>query len=126
MSGLFKFVKIIIHIAILYGLFLIGNWIQHTFHLVIPGSVIGMILLFILLITNCMKLSWIEDGTKLFVNHLTLFFIPATVGIVNYLQLFSGKGLLLIIIVLISTGLVMGISGNISQWLVSKKELNHE
>ena len=85
-----------------------------------------MILLFILLITNCMKLSWIEDGTKLFVNHLTLFFIPATVGIVNYLQLFSGKGLLLIIIVLISTGLVMGISGNISQWLVSKKELNHE
>ena len=71
-------------------------------------------------------MSWIEDGTRLFVSHLTLFFIPATVGIVNYLQLFTGEGILLIIIVLISTALVMGISGVVSQWFVRKKEMHHE
>ena len=121
-----KLGKIITHIAVLYGIFLIGNWIQLTFHLIIPGSVIGMILLFILLYTNSIKVSWIEDGTRLFVSHLTLFFIPATVGIVNYLQLFTGEGILLIIIVLISTALVMGISGVVSQWFVRKKEMHHE
>ncbi len=68
-------------------------------------------------------MKWIEKGAKFFVAHLTLFFIPATVGILNYFDVFSGKGFLLIIIVLISTVLVMGGSGLISQWMIRRKEL---
>jgi len=123
---LLKAGKIVIHIAVLYGLFLLGSWIQDTFNLFIPGSVIGMIILFLLLVTNIIKISWIEDGTKLFVSHLTLFLIPATVGIINYLELFSGEGLRLVGIVLISTALVMGVSGFVSQWLMRRKEWRHE
>ncbi|WP_342748219.1 CidA/LrgA family holin-like protein [Virgibacillus ndiopensis] len=115
--------KTIIQIAILYGLYIIGSWIQHSLHLFIPGSVIGLILLFILLSTNVVNMKWIEKGAKFFVAHLTLFFIPATVGILNYFDVFSGKGFLLIIIVLISTVLVMGGSGLISQWMIRRKEL---
>ncbi|MFC4023389.1 CidA/LrgA family protein [Oceanobacillus longus] len=118
--------KIVIHIAILYIIYLLGNWIQQTFHLFVPGSVIGMIIFLILLLTNIIKIAWIEEGTKLFVNHLTLFFIPVTVGVVNYFDLFSGKGLLVVLIVLISTVLVMGISAKVTQWLIGKRELPHE
>lgn len=118
--------RIIVHIVILYIIFLMGNWIQQTWNLVVPGSVIGMLIFFVLLLTNVIKVKWVEEGTKLFVNHLTLFFIPATVGIINYFELFSGKGLLLVFIVLLSTAMVMGISGMVSQWLMGKKELPHE
>lgn len=118
--------RIIVHIVILYIIFLMGNWIQQTWDLVVPGSVIGMLIFFVLLLTNVIKVKWVEEGTKLFVNHLTLFFIPATVGIINYFELFSGKGLLLVFIVLLSTAMVMGISGIVSQWLMGKKELPHE
>ncbi|WP_188455451.1 CidA/LrgA family protein [Virgibacillus oceani] len=115
--------KTIIQIAILYGIYLIGNWIQHVLGLFIPGSVIGLIILFILLMTNVLNVAWIDKGAKFFVEHLTLFFIPATVGILNYFDVFSGKGFLLIIIVLISTVLVMSGSGFISQWIMRRKEL---
>ena len=117
-----KFIKITLHIIILCLLTSLGNWIQHTFQLLIPGSVIGMIILFLLLLFNIVKLSWIDEGAKFMVRHLTLFFIPATVGIIDYLDLFLGKGILLFFIVIISTIFVMVSSGWISQWLMTRKE----
>lgn len=121
-----KLIKIIMHIIILYGIYLIGNWIQVALNLFIPGSVIGMVLLFIFLMTNIIKVTWIEEGSKLIINHLTLFFIPATVGVMNYFELFKGNGFLLVLIALLSTALVMALSGVISQWLMRRKEVPHD
>lgn len=95
-------------------------------NLVIPGSVIGMIILFLLLAANVIKPDWIEEGARFMVDHLVLFFIPATVGIINFFDLFAGKGFLLIFIVLFSTVLVMSSSGVTSQWLMARKEGNHD
>lgn len=121
-----KTINIMIQIVILYGIYLLGNWIQVAFHLFVPGSVIGMVILFILLLTNVVKLTWIEAGSKLIINHLTLFFIPATVGIINYFGLFKGNGFFLVLIVLLSTALVMAGSGIVSQWFIKRKEVNHD
>jgi holin-like protein len=118
--------KIIIHIAFLYVIYLLGNWIQKMLHLVVPGSVIGMIILFLLLWTNIIKVSWVEMGAKFMVQNLALFFIPATVGIMNYFDLFAGKGFLLVLIVLFSTFLVMASSGLTSQRIMLRKEREHE
>ncbi|WP_087973777.1 CidA/LrgA family protein [Oceanobacillus rekensis] len=118
--------RILIHIVVLYIIFLIGDWIQQTWNLVVPGSVIGMLIFFVLLLSNVIKIKWIEEGTKIFVNHLTLFFIPATVGVINYFELFSGKGLLIVFIVLLSTAMVMVVSGLVTQWLMGKREVPHE
>ncbi|PAV31588.1 CidA/LrgA family protein [Virgibacillus profundi] len=121
-----KFSRIIIHIAFLYCIYLIGNWIQVTLDLFVPGSVIGMIILFVLLSTKMIKITWVEDGARFIVNNLALFFVPATVGIINYFDLFVGKGILLVVIVLFSTFLVMAGSGLTSQWMMRRKELNHD
>jgi len=110
-----KAINIIVQIGILYVLFLIGEWIADIFNLLIPGSVIGMILLLGLLFIRGVKLEWIEQGAGFMVRHLTFFFIPATVGIMQYYDVFAGKGLLLVIIVLISTILVMIVSGLMGQ-----------
>ena len=121
-----KAIKIIMHIAILYALLLIGNWIQEALQLFIPGSVIGMLLLFLLLKSKVLKLVWIADGTQLILRHLTLFFIPVTVGFINYPEFFSSRGLILFIITVISTMLVMGLSGAVSQGLARRKETQHD
>lgn len=121
-----RILKITAHIALLYGMLLIGNWFQAFFGLSIPGSVIGMLLLFVLLKFNIIKLNWIKEGTQFILNHLTLFFIPVTIGFINYLELFSGRGILLLLTAVVSTALVMGISGVISQWLANRKETQHE
>ncbi|SFD60324.1 holin-like protein [Lentibacillus persicus] len=114
--------KIALHIGVLYVLYLTGAWIQETFDLFIPGSIIGLVLLFIFLMTGVMNASWIVDGARFFIKHLALFFIPATVGIINYLNLFSGKGLLLVVIGLLSTLMVMVSAGHVSQLLIKQKE----
>ncbi|GAB3049150.1 CidA/LrgA family protein [Virgibacillus ainsalahensis] len=118
--------KIIIHIAALYGLYTVGTWIQQIFNLFIPGSVIGLILLFILLMTGTIKTAWVEKGAQFMIKHLALFFIPATVGAMNYFDLFAGKGLLLVIIGLSSTLMVMVSAGHVSQMFMHKRERSHE
>src|SRR5699024_8013754 len=106
--------------------YLSGSWIQTTFNLFIPGSVLGLLLLFILLTTKVIKVTWIEEGARFFVNHLVLFFIPPTVGIMNYFNVFTGKGLMLIFITVISTILVIGISGKVTQLVDKRKAVNED
>lgn len=117
------FIKIVIQISILYIIYQIGNWIQEALNLFIPGSVIGMILLFLLLCFGILKPSWTEVGAQFMLRHLAFFFIPATVGIMNYLDLFQGKGILLLVIVIVSTLLVMLTSGWVSQLVLTRKEI---
>ncbi|ADU30536.1 LrgA family protein [Evansella cellulosilytica DSM 2522] len=114
--------RIIVHIGILYSFFWLGSFIQHTFQLRIPGSIIGMLLLFLLFTTKVIKPQWLEDGASLLLRNMPLLFLPVTVGILNYLGFFAGRGFLLIFIALISTFLVMVISGIMTQLLVRKME----
>src|SRR5690606_21086890 len=100
----------------------IGNWIQTAFGLIIPGSVIGMMILFILLTTNVIKAARIEKGANFIINNLVLCFIPATVGLINYLDFFAVPGCLLFYIALVCTLLGIASSGAASQWMLGRKE----
>src|SRR5699024_1413528 len=119
-------IRMTLHIFILYIFYWIGTWVQTTFHLFIPGSVMGMVLFFILLLSKVFNPKWIEQGASLLIRHLPLLFLPGTVGAIAYLELFSGRGLWLVGIVLFSTLLVMYSSGAMSQQLVKKREKRYE
>lgn len=120
------FVRIIIHIFILYVFYFIGVWIQQTFNLFIPGSIIGMLLLFMLFAFKIIKPKWIEQGTLILLRHMPLLFLPVTVGILNFLDVFSGRGFILIVIALVSTLIVMVTSGVTSQFLAARREKEYE
>ena len=110
-KSMLKLMKIIFQIGILYILYRAGEWIAETLNLSLPGSVIGMILLILLLFTRIIRLEWIGDGAGFMVKYLPFFFIPSTLGIMQYYEIFAGSGFLLIVIVLVSTMLVMAVSG---------------
>lgn len=55
---------------------LLGKGIVTVFHIPLPGSIIGMILLFFFLLTGIMKVEWIEKVSSFQLKHLTLLFIP--------------------------------------------------
>ncbi|MCL6617230.1 MAG: CidA/LrgA family holin-like protein, partial [Anoxybacillus ayderensis] len=106
----------IIQIGVLYMLYIFGSIIQQLLHIPIPGSMIGMLLLFLLLMTGMVKEEWISRGANMLLSHLTLLFIPATVGIIDYVELFLGKGIWSIFVVIVSTMIVMLFAGFIGQW----------
>lgn len=121
-----NWLRIAVHIGFLYLVYFIGMTIQRTFDLFIPGSMIGMFILLFLLATKIVKVKWIEEGTAFLLRHMPLVFLPVTVGILSFLDVFTGKGFLLIVVALLSTYLVMIASGWVSQKLAVRKERENE
>lgn len=107
--------KIIGQVAFLYLLSECGRWMMEVLHIKFPGSIIGLIILFILLITKVIPESWIARGADTLLAYMTLFFIPVTVGIVDYPDLISWQGLIIIGIILVSTILSIVASGKTTQ-----------
>lgn len=116
-----KLIRIIVQIGLLALFYLIGATIQQYFNLVIPGSVIGLVILFLCLFFNIVPEKFVRDGASFMTKHLIVFFIPATVGIINYYDLFIGRGFWLIVITIVSSLIVLVTSGYVSDKLATRK-----
>lgn len=117
-----KEILTILQLGILYGIYSIGMLIQSFFDLAIPGSIIGMLLLFLLLNLKVAKEKWLSLGAQFLLSRLPLLFLPATVGVMNYFPFFKGKGLLSVAIVLVSTFLVMIISARVADFISTRSD----
>jgi holin-like protein len=73
----------------------------------IPGSLVGLLLLWLMLNWKVLPASWVEHGADDLLNHLMLFFVPAMLALVDRPELLSMLGVKLLIAVLISTLAVM-------------------
>lgn len=116
-----KVIRIIAQIAILWLFYLIGELIVQWTGVIIPASIIGLVLLWICLMTGLLKVKLIQDGAGFLIAFLTLFFIPSTVGVVKYPELLSTAGILLVVAVTISSAFAFILSGKVSQY-IEKKE----
>jgi len=117
-----RVIRIIVQIGILNIFYYIGVGIVSYLHIPLPGSVIGLLLLALSLNFKIIKVEYIQDGAGFLIGILTLFFIPATVGIIDYPELMSTTGLLIILAVIASTLIAIYISGLLTQ-LIEKREL---
>ncbi|MBU5348494.1 CidA/LrgA family protein [Paenibacillus lautus] len=88
----------------------------------IPGSILGIVVVFILLETKVLRLEWIELGANWLLAELLLFFIPAAVGIMKYFPMLEAEGLQILAVVLFSTVIVMVSSGLTAGFISSRKE----
>ena len=121
-----NYMKTFLQVLLLYSFFLAGDWLHDFFHLPLPGSIIGLLLLWASLLLKVLPLSWIDSGAHFLLSYLPLYFVPATVGAMNYGHVFEGKGMLLILITIISTFLTIIISGHISQYFARRFEKRKE
>ncbi|WP_337991417.1 CidA/LrgA family protein [Lysinibacillus sp. JNUCC 51] len=116
-----RVVRIIVQIGILNIFYYMGVGIVALLHVPLPGSVIGLLLLALSLNFKIIKVEYIQDGAGFLIGVLTLFFIPATVGVIDYPELFSTTGLLIMLAVIASTLISIYVTGLLSQ-MVEKKE----
>ncbi|MFJ7736832.1 CidA/LrgA family holin-like protein [Lysinibacillus sp. NPDC097287] len=101
-----RFAKSILQIGYLYIILFVGNSISSLLHIPIPGSIIGLGLLFFLLQFKIIKLEWIELGAGLLLSELLLFFIPSAIGVIDYDTLFGVQGMK-VIAVIVGSGIVV-------------------
>ncbi len=89
-------------------------------HIPIPGSIIGMMILFVGLAFNLIKRDWLSIGSSFLLKNLPILFVPATVGVIDYLDLFKGLGLISIIISFVSTMVVLITSAIVSDRMLQR------
>lgn len=117
--------RLILHIAVLFLFYGAGSLLQQWLHLPVPGSILGMVLLFMAFSARLLDPRWIQEGTALVLRNMPLIFLPVTVGIMQYYSLFTGSGIWLVGITLVSTFIVMALAGVTAQQLMGRKQ-KHE
>jgi holin-like protein len=122
-----RLLTVIFQVALFTGAALFGDLLVRLMHVKISGSIVGMILVFLLLQSGILKISWFENGADWLHSRLVLFFVPSAVGISQYGGLLKAEGIPLLLTVAFSTIAVMAITGLCAQALSKKKGVSiHE
>lgn len=100
-------------VLLFWGLGELVGWLVNGF---VPGSVIGMMLLFVALCLKIVKPGRIKPVADFLCGNMALFFIPAGVGVVNALDILSQYWQAVLIASGVSTVLVIVVVASIQQW----------
>jgi holin-like protein len=73
----------------------------------VPGSVVGLFLLFILLMTGGINLLTVRRGAQWYLAEMLLFFIPAVLAVLDHHEFFGLLGLKILAVILLGTVIVM-------------------
>lgn len=98
----------------------IGVIIAQVFKLPIPGTILGMLLLFILLYTKVLKVSSIERAANFLLLNMTIFFLPPSVELLDTMYLLKNGTLKIVFLVIFSTLLTMVITAKTVEFLIKR------
>jgi holin-like protein len=76
----------LVGIAWLWAFLALGNFLGGVLAVSVPGSVIGMVLLWAALETRLVRLAWLDEGAGTLLGALGLLFVPAGVGFVQFVH----------------------------------------
>ncbi|MGO2910876.1 MAG: CidA/LrgA family protein [Lactococcus lactis] len=114
--------KIYLQLLIIFGFSFIGNVISNVFRLPVPGSILGMILLFLALQFKILEFRHVDEAGSFLINNMTILFLPAGVGIMakwNLISHFWAQILLIVVAALIINMLILG---KLVEWIKVKFE----
>lgn len=103
--------------VLIYLCLMIGNLIAEFIPLKIPGSIIGMLVLFTLLSCQILPADWVKPGCYLFIRHMAVLFVPISVGVMKYYQPLLNQFGPLVVSCLISSLITMLIVGYSSHYV---------
>ena len=115
--------KLLRQLALILSIWAIGEYISSFLSniIIIPGSIIGMIILFVLLKSKIIKVESIEELGNFFLDNMAIFFVPAGVSLINSLDLIGSNIIVLAATIIISTILVMVITAIVVEKMIEIK-----
>lgn len=114
--------KIMLQIGVVLGICLLGEGISLLLPIAFPGSVISMILLFLILLTGLLRPDHIRQKSDFLLQNMAFFFIPAGVGIMEYTDVLLPVVLPLLLICLITTVLTFAASALTAKLVIHLQE----
>ena len=101
---------------------LCGEIISRFLDLPIPGNVMGMGLLLLGLTAGWVDVKWLVDAAEILLSNMALFFVPAGVGVMVYSDLIAAEWLPITVATIVSTFVVMAVTGVLAQKLENREQ----
>jgi len=117
-------VILVLEFIIIFGISYLGEILSKTLSLPVPGTVIGMFLLFIALYFKIIKVKQIEKAVNILLINMAIFFIPPGVRLISSLDYMKGNWVKIIVLMVLTTLITMIVTGRVVQYLVERGEKN--
>ena len=89
---------------------------------IFPASIYGLVLMLLALKLNVVKLEQVKDAGVFLIEIMPMMFIPAAVGLLESWEVLSPICVQVLAITLVSTVLVMVVSGRVTQAVIRLQE----
>ena len=98
----------------------LGELFKHLLPFPVPASIYGLVLLFLALELKIISLGAIRDAGRFLIEIMPLLFIPAGAGLIDSWDALKPIFLQVLIIMIVSTIIVMVVSGKVTQFMIRK------
>ena len=105
--------------GIIAGMTCVGELMHYFIPLPVPGSIYGLALMMIALMTGMIKLESVLETSQFLIDAMPLMFIPAGVGLMTAWGQLRTIILPVTVVTFVSTVLVMGITGRVTEILLA-------
>ena len=98
-----------------------GEMLNFLLPLPVPASIYGLVIMLICLLSGIIPLEAVRETGTFMVEIMPLMFVPAAVGLLESWGELQGIFWQVAVVVVVSTVLVMGVSGVVTQYLVRRQ-----
>ena len=116
-----RMIRGIFYILLFY---FIGECVSYLIYGFIPGSIIGMILLFLVLHFNIIREDDVENVANAFTRNMAVFFIPAGAGLLGASDVLSKFWVSIIVVCTVSSLLVISVVALIQEKMEKRSKKN--
>ena len=96
---------------IIFGCLAVGELMVWLTGIAIPSSIIGMLLLAALLQTKVIKEEWVKGMSDFLISNMGFFFVPPGVALMLYLDIIKAEFIPIVVATVVSTVLVLIVTG---------------
>ncbi len=113
-------------LALILGICFVGEWVAALLPVAFPASVISMVLLAALLLCGAVKERHIQVIAKFLVTNMGLFFVPAMVGTLEYMDVLKSQLIPFLVVAFLTTPVVYLATAWTVQLLMGRKKKGGE
>lgn len=118
--------KYVIQFLIIAAFAFVGELLHWFIPLPIPASIYGIVLLFITLELKWVKVSDIREVSSFLIAVMPIMFIPAAAGLMESWGAVKSSVWEYALITIVSTFVVMGVSGAVTQFVIRRGKKKNE
>ena len=108
--------------VILAAAFRVGQWLQTSLHLIVPGNILGMFLLLGLLLSGVLPIRWVESAAAAMLWLLPLLFLPIFAVSVQNPDFWSRHGPRFFAAILLGVVALWALVGRAAQYFLQKAD----